>query len=163
MKNKFTTFLFLIITIPSFGQNIEKNRDTKLLVERLPTTDIKPVKNNYHEQYWNEIKYKVCYDICEMGRCQPDPNLLYIRHYGVVYAERYKYLPLKEKVKILNGTETSAYSSCANNYSITIPKNANKEIKKRYIALTERHNSRYPNNKTQKTPELQSNLQEIRF
>ena len=149
MKLQIVIFFFFLAINSSSAQNTEKNINQ--IIEQLPRIEIKSVKSDLEEYETEEAR---------RGSCRPH-NFFKARLNTIGDCEEFGYC---RGIKLyFSGTEASVYSSCENNYSITIPKNANKEIKKRYIALTERYRSRYPNNKTQKTPELQSTLQEIRF
>jgi len=135
MKIQFKIFLLLIFAIPSFGQDLARN--TSQEIKQLPHFKIKPVVSDLKEYETRNERRGCCYPI----------NFI------------------EPKLRTIGDCEEFGYcrSSCASAYSISFPKNADKEVKKRYTALTERHSSRYPNNKVLKTPELQSTLQEIRF
>ncbi len=160
MKTQFTIFLLLIFAIPSFGQT-SKNANVSpcLIINPLSPKKIKLLE---FVEFISQNNVGIC--SCNRYMCWHESNNSPVSIRSCRGRSYYDNYTLKTGVQIvISGTEASQYSSCASAYSISIPRNGNKEVKKHYTALKERYSNRYPNSNNQKTPELQTTLQEIRF
>ena len=157
MKIQLTILFFLMFAIISFGQNLEEDSEIlNQIINPLPTNEIKYIEYEKSRRLTDN-------GLCSCGKfiCWHNPNdaPVSIRSFrGRTNVDNYS---CAGRIIILKGTEAYLKSSSTNYCSVIIDNS--KQIKKRYTALKERHNSRYPNNNALKTPELQSTLQEIRF
>lgn len=152
MKNQLMTFVILIFAIPAFGQNIERNISQE--IAQLSRTEIKPIVSEI-DIYSDEG------DSIEIRSCYSNQKFL--------YTSAYNWLTLSGFTHSVSDSINQITIGCYD--IVNIPKNASEEVKKRYIALKERHSNRYPRytkrfditSQSSKIPELQSTLQEVRF